>query len=160
MCKGNFISPKMIDMKQIQFIADAKLMLYTSASQKLILWFNHKFIGRLLRMFSTQIWEKVDCKMKSQRLVNIWNMLAGLISSEIYNEKSLCSSARALHILTHSAFPWHTRRLGKTHTQQLRRLWADQAPTHSLAWSEGLVDVGWWSCISDFVCNGKKFSIS
>lgn len=136
-------------------------MLYTSASQKLILRFNHKFIWRLLRMFSTQIWEKVDCKMKSQCLVNNGKMLPWLISSEIENDKSpLFLSARALHILTHSAFPSHTRGLGKTHTQQLRRLWADQAPTlHSLAWSEGPCG-SWLYPVSYFVCNGKKFSKS
>ena len=88
-------------------------------------------------------------------------MLAGLISSEIYYEKSLSAPlrARALHILTHSAFPWHTRGLGKTHTQQLRRLWADQAPTDSLAWSEGPCG-SWLYYISDGVCNSKKFSKS
>ena len=106
MCKGNFISQKMIDIKQIEFIANAKIMLYTSAGQKLILWFNHKFIWRLLRMFSTQIWGKVDCNMKSRFYVNIWNMHAWLIANEIFNEMSpLLFSARVLHILTHSAFP-------------------------------------------------------
>ena len=47
LCKGNFKSKNIIDIKQIEFIADAKIMLYTSAGQKVILWFNHKFIWRL-----------------------------------------------------------------------------------------------------------------
>ena len=83
MCKGNFISSKMIDIKQIALIANAKIMLYTFFIQKVILWFNHKFIWRHLRMFSTQIWKKVDCKMKSRFLVNIWNMHAWLIATTI-----------------------------------------------------------------------------
>ena len=103
---------------------------------------DHKFIGRLLRMFSTQIWEKVDCNMKSRFLVNIWNMHAWLIASDIYNEMSALS-ARALHILTHSAFPL-------THRASLARR------THNIR-GEGPCG-SWWYCISDFVCNGKKFS--
>ena len=34
MCKDNFISPKIIEIKQIEFRANAKIMLYTSAGQK------------------------------------------------------------------------------------------------------------------------------
>ena len=34
MCKGNFISPKMIDIKPIEFITNAKIMLYTSDGSK------------------------------------------------------------------------------------------------------------------------------
>src|SRR4029434_11013158 len=34
MCKGNFISSKMIDIKQIALIANAKIMLYTFFIQK------------------------------------------------------------------------------------------------------------------------------
>src|SRR4029434_2173409 len=37
MCKGNFISSKMVDIKQIALIANAKIMLYTFFIQKLIL---------------------------------------------------------------------------------------------------------------------------
>ena len=37
MCKGNFISSKMIDIKQIALIANAKIMLYTFFIQKVIL---------------------------------------------------------------------------------------------------------------------------
>ena len=37
MCKGNFISSNMIDIKQIALIANAKIMLYTFSFQKVIL---------------------------------------------------------------------------------------------------------------------------
>src|SRR4029434_250438 len=37
MCKGNFISSKMIDIKQIALMAKAKIMLYTFFIQKVIL---------------------------------------------------------------------------------------------------------------------------
>ena len=114
--KATSYLPKWL-IKQIQLIANAKIMLYTSASQKQTLWFNHKFIWRLLRMFSTQIWEKVDCKMKSRFLVNIWKMLAWLISCEIKNEW-MNLPLRACSPFSHTQpFPWHTARAWQdTHT--------------------------------------------
>ena len=120
--KGHYISPKMIDIKQMEFIANTQIMLYISAGQKLILWFNNKFIWRLLRMFSTQIWEKVDCKMKSRFLVNIWNMHAWLIAKEISYEKSLSAPQHAHSTFSHTQPSLeHTRGLGAMHTQHFRQ---------------------------------------
>ena len=154
MCKGNFISSKMIDIKQIALIANAKIMLYTFFIQKVILWFNHKFIWRHLRMFSTQIWKKVDCKMKSRFLVNIWNMHAWLIARVISSVMSpsllLCSPARMLQLSQTQTFPWHTRKLLETHTHYFMTLWPDQAPTHPLAWSQGPCG-SWQYCISNWI---------
>ena len=154
MCKGNFISSKMIDIKQIALIANAKIMLYTFFIQKVILWFNHKFIWRHLRMFSTQIWKKVDCKMKSRFLVNIWNMHAWLIARVISSVMSpsllLCSPARMLQLSQTQTFPWHTRKLLETHTHYFMTLWPDQAPIQPLAWSQGPCG-SWQYCISNWI---------
>lgn len=128
MCKGNFISSKMIDIKQIALIANAKIMLYTFFIQKVILWFNHKFIWRHLRMFSTQIWKKVDCKMKSRFLVNIWNMHAWLIATTISSVMSpslLLRSPRGLPQFSQTqTSTWHTKHLSRR--------------THTISWHCGL----------------------
>ena len=107
-------------------------MLYIFAGTKLILY-NRKFIWRLLRMFSTQIWEKVDCEMKSRFFVNICNMHAWPTARDISNVMSPLLLSACSTISHTQPFPWHMHKLGQMHTQHFRRLWADQAPTYSLA---------------------------
>ena len=100
-------SPKMVDIKLIEFIADAKIMLYTSDGQKVILWFNQKFIWRLLNVR----WKIL--------ILNIWNMHAWLIARAFSpHPLSLCSSLRVLQIHTHTRgqSAWHARERGETHT--------------------------------------------